>query len=48
MWIAAASVSAAGQVRRWPWTVHQSWLPSVQTVRSAMTEMTANFSAAAG
>src|SRR5260370_31781361 len=47
MWAAAAWGSAAGQVRRWPPAVHQSRVPSVQTVRSAVTEMTANFCAAA-
>ena len=46
-WVAAASMSAIAQVRRCPAWVHQNRAPSVQTVRPAVTEMTANFCAAA-
>ncbi len=45
--IAAVSVSVAGQAWRWPSWVHHNWWPLVHTVRSAVTEMTANFSAEA-
>ena len=44
---AAGSISAAGQVWRWPSWVHQIRWPLVQTVRPAVTEMMANFSAVA-
>jgi hypothetical protein len=39
---AAAFVSDAGQVWRWPWWVHHRCWPLVHMVRSAVTEMTAN------
>jgi hypothetical protein len=38
---------AAGQVCRWPWRVDQNRWPLVYTVRAAVTEMTAYFSAVA-
>jgi hypothetical protein len=41
--IAVASMSAVDQVCRWPWRLHQSCWPLVQTVRVAVTEMTANW-----
>jgi hypothetical protein len=40
-------MSAAGQVWRWPWRLHQSCWPFVHTVRLAVTEMTANLSVVA-